>query len=1559
MLLTDTASSLAGSSRPPVAAGRRLLPAQFQESARALERIHRLLGRGVAQGRELTAIGAWLWENRRLIREHVGILRQELTRSYSRRLLQCGAACNGFPRVYELASALVRSLTSPLDEEGLNEFVASYQKEQPLRLAELAAVPNMLRLALLERLRQVADESLERGALFCVPPRRNCSGNETPVRTFLESLRSLELFDWKTFLEDQSFVEQILRCDPAGAYRQMAFESRDHYRHAVERLARRSLLGEEQVARAAIRCAADHELSSHQRHVGHWLVGRGRPALEESIGYRPALGDSVARLASRAPLAWYLAAIAGVWLATTATAIAAAVRLPEIGALGIATKLLMSVCFAGAAAQFALSLVNWLATLIVPPRKTMRMDFSDGIPAEYRTLVVVPTMLTGERAIRSLVEQLELRYLANPDDHLLFALLTDFPDADHRTLPGDGGLMELARRGIERLNQRYVDGSPSRFFLLHRPRKWNPSEGVWMGEERKRGKLGALNRLIRTGAAQAFSATEGELDELTSVRYVITLDTDTQLPPGAARRLVGCLAHPLNRPRIDPAMRHVVEGHGILQPRIGTPIREARCSPFTRLFCAEAGIDPYTRETSDVYQDLFDEGSFIGKGIYDVEAFETSLAGRFPKNRVLSHDLIEGCFARSGFVSDVELFEGYPSRLLTDTSRRHRWIRGDWQIAAWLFRKTPAEHGREPNPIGGLGRWKIFDNLRRSVTPLFLAAFLVFGWVLAPQSVAVWTLAALALVLAPGLITSLACLLRKPSGKPVRLHLRHHATDCLSVVGRELLPLMILPYTVHVHLDAMVRTLYRLHRSRRRLLQWSTASETEARFTGTLRDHCEMMRVSTFTGLGLAAVLVVLDIRALAGAAPLLAAWTFAPWVAWWISRPYERSPVLTAAEERPIRRWARQTWHYFDSWMTDLDHGLPPDNVQEGAAWSVAHRTSPTNLGLGLLADLAACDLGYLPPEAFLRRTGRTLRAMGRLERYRGHFYNWYDTRTLQPLEPRYVSSVDSGNLWGALSVLEHGLQELPDHPLVAPRGLEGLRDAIEAVEAIREATGDPPGWGEFDAGLAALRRVVSGTVPKGARATHALVRRFRALAETLPAHIPASHPALGRWAEAMIQQAAAAEQCLARLAFWTSCPVTAVHLGTATPPADWQTRDESRRSPEEWVEELRSYLDSLDVACTIRELPEVARRVIQRVNHFEATFVNLDAEDASPYQDWRQAVSTAEAPSQQRVAAREGRLWAQLAALRAAADRAAEAASRQLQEVGELCSLCRAFSVPDFRFLFHPRRKLLRIGFDVSQRRPDENCYGFLASEARLASFMAVSHGQIPAEHWFTMGRSVTLTDGQPTLLSWSGSMFEYLMPMLLMPSCPDTVLDATCIGAVRRQIRFGRRHGIPWGISESCCHAFDGNQAYRYRGLGVPGLGMADDLAADRVVAPYATALATMVAPREAVANLARLERLGYLSPYGFYDAIDYTPGRCPSPGEPCRAVMAHHSAMSLLAFAHVLLDGPMPRRFLENARLRAHQILLEERVPKAIRPVDPLKLDLTPSSQQVSPPAILRR
>ena len=1528
------------------------LPDRLLARLAANERVLLDLGKRLAASpdgeRRFTPAAEWLLDNFYLIEEEVRTARRHLPRGYSRELPQLtldpvNGIAAGLPRVYDLALQVIAHSDGQVGRGTLIRFVAAYQSVQPLLLGELWACPIMLRLALIENLRRVAarvatahaeremagtwaDSMLEiaehapsnlilvvadmarsappltnafvaeftrrlqgQGAALALPltwieqrlaesgqtieqlvqaEGQQQAANQVSVSNSIGSLRLLGAMDWREFVEMLSGVEQTLRDDPSGVYLHMDFGTRDHYRHAVEAIARLGPLSETEVARQAVNlCAealalargetADVSRDSRRTHVGFYLIGAGRVALERSLGLQASRWLGLARRARARVLPLYAGAIV---LGTLVFSAAALFNVPTLiewpwwGVLALGLVLLL------ATSPLAVSLVNWLVTLFVAPQPLPRMNYTFGIASESRTLVVVPTMLGS---VDALADALEVRFLANRDANLHFGLLTDLHDAAHEHLPGDAALVDLAATRIEALNAKYgVAGdaqSADTFFLFHRPRRWNERERVWMGHERKRGKLADLNALLRgnasAGPGERFERIVGDTRALSAVRYVITLDTDTQLPRDAAAQIVATMAHPLNRPRFGRGAQSnlVTEGYGILQPRVALSLTSANLSGYARLYGGETGIDPYTRSVSDVYQDLFREGSFIGKGIYDVDAFERALADRLPENRILSHDLLEGCYARSGLASEVQLVEDAPARYSADVARRYRWIRGDWQLLGWLRPRLHALPGSSANPLSPLSRAKIADNLRRSLAPAALLSMLFAGWWLLPDP-GRWTLLALATVtlvpLAEHLVAWLRLRLQSFRGEEPVSTAAPPSRKALQLLQQLMQTLACLPYEALYSLDAVIRTLWRVLLSQRRLLEWQPSADVAVHTApGTLADLLHSARTMV-VGPALALVsLISLALQrpsALAAAAPVLLLWLLSPLVVWWIDRPLERKrPALTSAQTDFLRRLARRTWAFFDTYVTAADHHLPPDNVQEQPVPRIAHRTSPTNMGFALLAALAARDFGYLSTSELLARLDAALATMQGMERHRGHFFNWYDTETLQPLRPHYVSTVDSGNLAGQLLTLSSGLLALADQPLL-PRGwCDGVGDSFGVLkESLRQD------------------RITESAALAGTLAHfEQVLQRCR---DEPPLNSPAWHAML-----------------------------SALHDAAMAILASVESKADAANNDDDGVHWART----LSQHC--RAGRDELRLLVPSAAHDETWSTGMPI--------LRQLATTN------------------------------DSARLRLQAIDDLVARAGGLAEMEQDFLYDDARHLMTIGYNVDERRVDSGYYDLLASEARLGVFVAIAQGQIGQESWFALGRLLTSAAGAPVLLSWSGSMFEYLMPMLLMPSYENTLLDQTCQSAVQRQIEYGAQRGVPWGVSESGYNATDTALNYQYRAFGVPGLGLKRGLADDLVVAPYASMMALMVAPGPACDNLQRLAAAGAAGRYGLYEAIDYTAARLPRGQKAAvvRSFMAHHQGMGLLALAHLLLERPMQRYFEADARLQATLLLLQERAPRSAK------------------------
>ncbi len=1524
---------------------------RLTENERALFIAYDVVTAATTAGERVLPAEAWLLDNFYLIEQQIALARRHLPRGYSRQLPRLtNGPLAGFPRIYAVALELTSHQDGRVDRDNAAAFVAAYQSVQPLNLGELWAFPIMLRLASLENVRRVgvsiarrreerdvaiawadrmlaaaegeakqlihvlaefADADLPLTAPFVEDfyarvqaqgsalafvqswlehrlfeqgasaaqvleaASREAAADQISIANSVGSLRFISALDWGKFVEELSLVEQLLRLDPSGAYDGQDFPTRDRYRHAVEALARGSVKNERQVVRAALELAQGSAgrlgTSDRSAHIGYYLIDEGRRTLEKTMGTKIPLLIRATRVARPVRLLLYLAPIA------LLTGLAVAFLLVYIGgaSLGVGRIVFFAIVGLVGASALVIPIVHMLITLTVPPRTLPRLDFSEGIPSAHRTMVVVPTLIGREADVPDLLEALEIRYLGNRDPNVFFALLTDFPDGAERTQITDDGVIALARAGIEGLNAKYSDTRPSIFYLFHRPRVWNPHDEVWMGWERKRGKLEQFNALLlearsesAAGADAAFSDIVGDRSVLGSIRYVITLDTDTQLPRDAAYLLIGNMAHPLNRPLYDEKKGRVVEGYAILQPRASISLASTTGSRFTRLFAGEAGIDPYTREISDVYQDLFGEGSFVGKGIYDVEAFALAVHRRFPENLILSHDLLESGYARSALVTDVDLIEEHPISYPMEASRRHRWTRGDWQLAGWLLPRVQGPEGkRRPNPLTPLSMWKLFDNLRRSLVPAALLLMLLGGWLWGPGPSWFWEFLVAGALFVPPLLTAAVEFVRKPDDWGWSTQLVLTGKSALRPLARALLTLLFMPYDASVYLDAILRSGAKMLFTRRGLLLWQMPSYSRRNARRTPMGFLVEMWIAPALAVVLALVLAfVPDIRSADWpfVAPLLAMWLVSPVVGWWISAPLRPIALsLSAQQQTLLRGLSRRTWRYFADFVGPEHNWLPPDNFQEYPSPAVAPRTSPTNIGMGLLANLAAHDFGYISTGEFLRRTDRALSAMEKLERFRGHFYNWYDTHTLRPLYPQYISTVDSGNLAASLLTLRVGLDELRQQPVLGDRTFQGLEDTLEAM----------------------ISKMPSPMAPEVKKRIEFVQGTLRSLT--------------GDGNNLAAAQASLPELC---------------------------------RATKQLAAEPPSVVDDGDFQYWARALNRQCRR-------FRDELIALVPEPRHG----------GGIPTLEEVAAGEG---VPDGSRRSA--RGAPLAKERLGVIDDLIVRCHELSAMDFHFLYDPTRGLLSIGYDIGERRRDPSWYDLLASEARLTSFLLIAEGQVPQKHWFALGRLLTSLGGDVSLISWSGSMFEYLLPRLFLPSYENTLLEQACRAAVSRQIEYGRQRHVPWGISESCYNAVDMNQVYQYRAFGVPGLGFKRGLAEDLVIAPYATALALTVLPRDACRNLQTLAAAGFLGDYGLYEAVDYTTSRL-LPGKDhavVRCFMAHHQGMSLLAFAHALLDRPMQRRFLSDPLVRTSDLLMQERVPKYMDTVQPHTTEATEAGRVVA-------
>ena len=1533
------------------------------QSKEVLTETYRTLSSIVKAEKEISPASEWLLDNFYIIQEQIVQIGIDFPVSYHKTipLLSKGEHI-GFPRVYEIILNLLTHTDNVLDREVTTEYIRNYQEESPLQIGEIWAIPIMVRLFLIQILSEKAATILEQkklrievekfvaaiqkedleepgvyaqaisgwykehakkaglsalielfnhlqtnGLLFEEQKRwfnyrinqyeitlEDAIRHEAQKESWLEvnvqnavlSLRQILEVDWSDFVEECSLLHDVLKQDPSGDYLLMDFQTRDSYRKTVERVSRRSHLTEIEVARVALELARAADLrqaagsrepdfGAHgvQRHIGYYLLGDGYVELMRKTACRSPLRERIIRayekhfslyLLSVGVLA--LVFIGGLWLASGAVS----------HSLGIIWAVILVAVFP--ALDLSIAVVNRFFAFFLAPRILPKLNDKTALPDSLRTLVVMPTLLvTPQDALRQ-IETLEVHFLGNPDPGLQFALLSDLPDAAEQVLPGDEDIIQAAEAAIGQLNQKYRSRYGDRFFLLHRERLWNAAENTWMGWERKRGKLEELNRMIcQPSASTSYTRIAGDFAEsalLHPIQFVITLDADTQLPPGSAKKLINTIAHPLNRAWYDTDKKRVTKGYTIVQPRISFAPESEKSTRFSRIFSGNVGLDPYSAAVSDIYQDLSGEASFTGKGIYDVRAFHQVLTDQFPENRILSHDLIESAYVRTGLATDIELFDDYPATYGAYTKRNHRWTRGDWQIAAWLFPRVPSATGKANNPISLLSKWKIFDNLRRSLNFFFLTIFFVAGIFWLPGANWIWVLAAFGIIAFPTYITLSSDLLNRPARVRWKLHMvkvwdnmRIHSIQAISTV-------VIAPHQAYVQLDAIGRTLYRLAVSRKWLLEWATASQVASQNRHALGPYLRWMLVPMLLGLGIFIFALCTRPEHLWVVTPFFLLWFGSPFYVWYISLPLKKVRTAITADERlRMRLYARRTWAYFERFVHAGHNWLPPDNYQENPSLPETNRTSPTNIGLAMVSNSAAFNLGYLTLGAYLQRQHDALQALVPLEKYKGHFFNWYATDSGAVLQPAYISTVDSGNLAASLIAVKEAVKDAMASKQLYQQLHAGFRDTLLSIDNFAETlkTDTALLTVSFEPAQHLVRsmlRTWDEAVQPGMPLplVHATLKTMEAPAAELM-HLPL-FPADHNLDQRMVEH----------IQFWLERPWAQLKMVLD----EWQSF-----TPERLMEAGNTSCDELRSSLMDAPPGDACKNQLDRWHGQAMAIIQM-----------------------------------------------AESLADEM----------------DFSFLYQKDRGLFSIGYNLDTAQFDNSTYDLLASEARIASYIAIAKGDVPVEHWFRLSRRLTRINQDEMLLSWGGTMFEYLMPLLFFRSFEDTMMNTTCRNVIHWQIKYGNSRSLPWGLSESAYYFLNIELHYQYRTFGAPGLGLKRGLADEYVVAPYASLLALMVEATAPMKNLSALEKLGALGAFGFYDAIDFTPAHLPE-GAALKVVktyMVHHHGMGLIALENAINGGSTRHHFHADRRIKSCELLLQERIPKGtpIKEPHPIDAELEP-------------
>ncbi len=1357
------------------------------------------------------------------------------------------------PRVIAIAQTFLAQADATFTQKQFTTFCMTFEELVPLQFHEIGSLVPALRLILLERIAAVGRELLKHPTdsnLHIIPP----------VKAYQQVLQA----SWREELESLIPFDEILRRDPVGAYARMDLESRNSYRERVAQIAKRSDHSEMEVARHALTLARqaqnreyrDPRIAEREAHIGYYLVGQGSTQLCQRVAYHPDFGERVRGALRMHPDEFLLVGVALLTLVIVAGVLW--VLTPSDTPLTII--LLSMLILLIPSSQAAVQLMNYLTTNLLTPTTLPKMDFSEGVPDDCVTLVAIPTLLLNEAQVHHLVEELEVRYLGNHDRNIHFAIVSDLPDS-REPAPEDDELVAVCSGLITELNERYAHKKEGTFFHLHRHRIYNPREKGWMGWERKRGKLLDLNQLLR-GKFDSFPVKIGDVSLLPSVRFVITLDSDTELPRGSADRMIGALSHPLNRAIIDPEKNVVVAGYGILQPRVDISVQCTTRSRLAAIFAGETGLDPYTRAISDVYQDLYGEGSFTGKGIYEADTLFKVLYGRFPRNALLSHDLIEGAYARAGLASDIAVIEDYPSHYSAYSRRKHRWLRGDWQILEWLTDSVPDESGMKvPNPISLVSRWKIFDNLRRSLVEPAMFTLLVYGWFVMNHPVW-WTLAAIGILFVPAWVELLFALTRAALSLSPRM-VRDAFTNLLNSNFTVLLTLTLLAHQTMLSVDAVVRASIRRWFTRERLLEWETAEQAELG-KGRRTPIDRYIDWMPFLAAFLAFALWAIRPQALLAAAPILFLWACSKPLAIWLNAsPIEAAPEVTGRDAWLLRKSALYIWRYFAELSNPEQNWLVPDNVQDDPP-KIASSISPTNVGLLLNARQVATEMGYLTLPEMVDLTQKTLNTVRRLEKYRGHLMNWYDTRTLQPKPPFFISSVDSGNLVASLWTLDQGCRDLLRRPLLSPAIAEGLRDHLRVLVELRalpkrdltrfEARVQERNWMQAVLEFPVEKLQRSEKPNEGSKGLVSDVKWFR-------------------------------EQTLARITALRNLAFTYV---------PWVLL--------EFSEFGEKYPDSVSAfEIPLERLPDLTSELEM---HFDETLQNLRNGSRTSGQ----------------------RFITLLAEARKNAVRLIESVRSIAQQANELAEGM------DFSFMVDKQRMLVSVGFDAGTKELQPYFYDLLATEPRTAVFVGIAKEDIPQDCWFRLRRPVSIDRGRPVVLSWTGTMFEYLMPSIWMRSYRNTLLHRATVAAVRSQQQYADENGMPWGISESACARRNEAGDYHYEAFGVPTLALKKPDADPLIISPYSTLLALNVDRKAALANLRRMESLGWFGKYGFFEAADFTVPRNWLRRRRWQVVhswMVHHQGMSLLSLANFLDDNIVQRWFHSDRRVQASELLLQEK------------------------------
>jgi len=1488
--------------------------------------------------KEVVPASEWLIDNLYLIEKEYKDIRHNMPMEYYKNLpVIHRGLLKGFPRIYYIASELVAHTDGRINESSIINFVNAYQENTILNSGELWALPIMLRISLIQNVSKLTGEIIdaeeekkqaeELGDKLISATEKNSLSIELKkleetnldvTATFVErllkhlrengvddneiykfidvkmeeagtsiekavalehqkqaifqlsmgnsvnSIREVEALNWRETFEKLSYVEQVLGSDPSGIYIKMDFETKDQYRHSIESIAKTYNVSESYAAKKSIQCAFlesennldTNKTNDYKKHVGYYLIDEGITILEHTIAERKHRRIYLLRKLQSIGVKSYISLTIGATLLIIISILSIYYKTTKD--ISIIDLLITFIALIIPISEIVVSTFNWSINHLIKPRFVPKLEFKDGIPEEASTIVVIPTLLNSEKRVHDLISDMEVYYLGNSEPNIYFTLLGDLKDSSEEKVEEDDSINDFAIKEIKALNCKYCTNGVDIFYFLNRYRQFNEKQGIWMGFERKRGKLMEFNALLRGGLNTSYNVFSGSIEPLMKARYVITLDADTKIPRDSAKHLIGAMEHVLNKPHMDLVNKKVLRGYGIMQPRVIVGTISANKTIFSKIFSGETGIDMYSNAISDVYQDLFGEGIFTGKGIYNIDVFNSMLKDEIPENSVLSHDLLEGCYTRCALVTDIELIDGYPAYYNSSSMRLHRWVRGDWQLLPWLFKRSS---------LNLLSKWKILDNLRRSILApsIIILAFLSFTVLKGtPEK---WLLIAILAVVCPILFDVSEAVI-----SPVRgISLSGEMENGKIVIEQFFLIFAFLTYQAYLMLDAIIRTLYRLLFSKRNMLEWQTAADVELKSRKDIIGYIKNMWPGSLISIFILYLAVNKSLGLGLFMLPSSIIWTLSPLVAFYISKERKITSFVPKEEQDIfLRRISRKTWTYFEDFVNSEKSWLCPDNFQEDPPIGIAFRTSPTNLGMGLTSNIVAYDMGYISFIEFIERTDSIITNMESLKRYKGHFYNWYDIKTKEPLRPLYVSTVDSGNLAGYIWLLTESIKEYLKENYLSKRQMKGMYDLVLiAEEELRQKSNHKDVY------------------------TQSLIELKKDKIDLLT------------WKSILI-------------GLWSR--IREMKKDNTTNETYWNKKLERKVSNS--LGELQRLFPQLELAFESEafedsifkklDLPIYTNKIVSMPKDMEDLLTKLEAIQRD---DDKRLVK--DIISQLKESQRE----------------AENLISRSYALIKRLEDMAQTM---DFSIVYDKKRQLFSIGYDLEKEDLINSYYDLLASEARQASFVAIAKGDVEQKHWFKLGRAMTMMDKNKGLVSWSGTMFEYFMPLLIMRDYPDTLLNETYRAVVEKQKKYCLDRRIPWGISESAFYSFDINNNYQYKAFGVPGIGLKRGLLNELVISPYSTIIALPFCFSDGITNLKRLTNEGLEGRYGFYEAIDYTRERSLKGKKKSiiKSYMIHHQGMSLMALDNVLNNNILQNRFHNIPMVKATELLLQEKVPKRI-------------------------